>query len=488
MIENPRMERVRRIALSAILVASCRGGRTTNRDLLMVESDADVGRLTDRIDDCEGSADQCRGLIYVWSDLMPLSELGMREVELAARDLSVSLTLIRAELLYERHNDDVLRNLVAAGGTVHYPTVVLYDSRGIQSAAIAGFKKRDAYRQLISERFGMAGAADGGLASDSAVRATDVGTSPVQDATQASAGSHVKDLEAGGRPGPYFRWVPGTEMVAYESNREVYLLDLGSGESLRAPGSIDFIPSPDGRFFVTPGPAQSGLEFYSGATVIRDAAAGEGAGVKPVFRDSTMTDQYPSIGLLSNGTGGAAGRYRVLTSWFDRVVFRDYEIHDRDGQLLVRPVGAPVHACPGDEVSLPIMSLDGQELAGRDERTASTKIYGLRADGSCTEDVDLGLQTGKVAWQQGGRRIAFAVPKGVVRNGRGVLQQTTDAGPELAGIFVYDRIDRRITRVANSADVERLAFPEFVGRDSVIFMLSGRAGRTSRFRLVWPVR
>src|SRR5690606_16742693 len=99
-------------------------------------------------------------------------------------------------------------------------------------------------------------------------------------------------------PGAYFRWVPYTQLIAYESNGRIYLLDLSDGQSRPAPGFVDFIPTPDGRYFVTPGQRSEGLEFYDAEEVFAAVDRGEGWAVEPIFNDLRMRDQYPSIGIL----------------------------------------------------------------------------------------------------------------------------------------------------------------------------------------------
>ena len=72
--------------------------------------------------------------------------------------------------------------------------------------------------------------------------------------------------------------------------------------------------------------------------------------------------------------------------------------------------------------------------------------------------------------------------------GRDDVREDVASG-ELSGIFVLDRDRRRISRVRGSEDASRLAFPDFVGADSIIFLLPGRpGGEPSRFRLVCCIR
>jgi hypothetical protein len=197
-----------------------------------------------------------------------------------------------------------------------------------------------------------------------------------------------------------------------------------------------------------------------------------------------MQDQYPSVGILS--TSGARTVYRVLTSWYDRVAFRDYEVRAAAGGAppSVRALGQPVEACAGFQFSIPIMSQTGLEVAGRDEATGTTKVLRIGENGRCTEAADTGLPTGKVAWSPDGRRLAFAIPAGAVSDGSGVLWNGSD-DPARAGVFVYDRQSREVARVEASQQARRLTFPEFVGPDRVVFLLPGeRQGTPNRFRLV----
>jgi hypothetical protein len=410
---------------------------------------------------------------------MPLSRLGVAEIARAAEALHIRLDVVSAEPLAGGHHgaggptELLAARLIAAGATLHAPALVVHRDGRFLGSAILGYKEADAYASLIEER--LAGGfveAEAGLAP---------GASPGR------APASWRDYPVPGQPGAYFRWVPGGNAVAYEAGARVSLLELESGERLAAPGYVDFVPTPDGRFFVTPARDRA-LDFYDAEEVFEAARAGRGASVAPFHSDRQMRDQYPSVGILSSEAaagGGTRTVYRVLTSWFDRVAFRDYEITtDGSGRHRVRPIAAPVVACTGYRFSIPILAQDGREVAGRDEASATTKVFRLADDGRCEEAVDVGLPTGKVAWDRDGRRLAFAIPEGAVRDGSRILWRGESA-PQLAGVFVFDRSDGSLTRVEGSEDARRLTFPEFVGRDQVLFLLPQEPrGGQSRFRLV----
>ena len=423
---------------------------------------------------------ECVRGAYLWSPAMPLSEDGRAEAVAAAAELGVRVRPVEASVLegsLEAHGgtprDELVVDLIGSGATLHYPALVLYRAGARLGPAILGYKTAEAYGRLLSERLA------GGLQVPS-------GAPPaVGRATARALVQEAVDHEVPGRPGAYFRWVPGTRSVAYEAGGQVFLLDLDSGQRSRAPGVIDFVPTPDGRLFVTPGRARTGLDFYDASAVLEAAARGEGASVRPVFTDERMRDQYPSAGILRSDAAGGVVTYRVLTSWFDAVVLRDYEVRfDGAGRPTVRALGEPVPACRGLGVSLPIMTPDGLELAGRDERSGTTKLFGLGADGRrCDEVLDLGVPTTKVAFAPDGARLAFAVPPTALRDGLGRAYPGLDAAGAY-GVFVYERAERRTARVPGSEEALRLVIPEFFGHEGVVFVLNGGERGTSRFRLV----
>jgi hypothetical protein len=330
--------------------------------------------------------------------------------------------------------------------------------------AVLGYKTAAAYEAAIARR--LAGSDDG---------AATVGrTLPPPTAVDPEPAAVLEDYQVVGVPGAYFRWVPGRDAIAYESGQRVYMLDLGDGQSRVAPGFIDFVPTPDGRFFVTPGEVDGGLTFYDADEVFEAVRRGRSADVEPIFTDLTMRDQYPSVGILAQDSERTL--YRVMTSWFEGVVYRDYDVRvdTRSGAASVRPAGEPVRPCAGVALSTPIMSQDGQEVAGRDEATGTTKIFRMLGGARCEAVADFGVPTSKVAWHATGRRLAFSIP----RRRRG--SEDTDQG-----IFVLERDARDLVRLPGSEGASRLAFPDFVGDDAVVFLIPGSgAQRGSTFRVV----
>ena len=434
-----------------------------------IDTLSSLGEAASRIEACTS---ECAEIVYVWSPRMPLSRSAIPNVDSAARAVGAGLTLVGFEELERFAETGKAENpagaalgdaLLGAGVLAHAPSLIVHDGSGPVGSAILGYKSAEAYEAMIGERM-RSGEPQEADADAPLTLPDDVSDLRV-----------VTDFDAVGVPGAYFRWVPGRRAVAYESARRIYLLDLDDGRNLTAPGTIDFIPTPDGRYFVTPGPRSVGLAFFDADDVFDGARSGRSADVRAFYADPQMRDQYPSVGILAEDATSV--RYRILTSWFEGLLYRDYEVvyASDDGPATVEPLGPPVVPCQGVELSTPIMSQDGREVAARDERTGTTKIYRFLPEGRCEEVLDLGMPTRKVAWHSSGRKLAFSTPR--VRRFFG--------GGEEPGIFVYDRDDGQVTRLADSEEASQLAFPDFVGDDAVVFMIPGR--EESAFRVVSPI-
>ncbi|MBM4184415.1 MAG: hypothetical protein FJ207_09330 [Gemmatimonadetes bacterium] len=424
----------------------------------------------------------CRGIVYAWTPRMPLSRSGIPNVVEAAGSLGVQVVLVSTEELLDYaagHHPGAVGGIAFAdemlevGALTHAPAIVVHSGSEIVGSAILGYKRAEAYESLLGARLAESGAVPStALSSTRNLRSPSTSSLPTHAVRTGPAPQATIDRPAVGLPGAYFRWVPGTRKVAYESDRSIYLLDLDDGENSVAPGWIDFVPTPDGRYFVTPGPGNEGLTFFDARDVFSAAERNRSMAVEAIFTDMRMRDQYPSVGILARDQTGT--RYRVLTSWFEGLLYRDYEVsvNAATGASSVRPIGEPVVPCDGYALSTPIMSQDGREVAARDERTGTTKIFAIEEEGRCTEVLDFGMGTSKVAWHASGQRVAFSTP----RRGRG------GAGGE--GIFVFDRASGEVAAVPGSSGASRLAFPDFVG-DDVVFLVPGDAtGAGSFFRLV----
>jgi hypothetical protein len=420
---------------------------------------------------------------------MPLSELGIPEIHRAAVQLEVPLLLLDAADLDQPLDSldqtraaptasihRLLMRGIARGATVHYPSVIVGRSGRPIGSAIVGFKTSAAYIEIISDRL----KEERGVAIGP--HADDAPTVPRHAAPDPTDLYEIRDIPIQGQASPYFRALPGHDAVAFSASKQVYVLDLATGVSRPVDGFIDYAPTPDGLMAVSPSADRGGLRFYDLSRVVH-AARGDGrSDLRPIGIDPRMPDQYPSAGLISRENDEVV--YRVLTSWYDRAVFRDYAVRFTAREdPLVTALSSPVPACSGYALSLPILAPDARGLAARDEATGTTKIFSLKSDGTCSEILDLRLQTGKVAWSADARRIAFAIPAGAVHDGRGILWAAAEDA-DLGGLFVLDRQSGALTRVPGSDSVDRLTFPEFAENGAILFLINSDTPLVSRIRYV----
>lgn len=418
--------------------------------------------LAARLQGCEPTG-SCTHVIYVRSADMPLSEDALPNLIEAVRALRVPHTVLSADALFESTRDsttEALRTaLIRAGATLHFPSVIVMRGTLPVGKAFVGYKSTATYEGMLMRRLGVLEA-----------------VSPTADATRGMPWRQVRLLATyhlDERPGAFFRRVPGTRYISFDMGGTVHLHHLESGERFLAPGQLDFVPSPDGRLFVTPGPG--GLEFYAVSEVLRSGAQGDARALRPIFVDETLRDAYPSVGVLNSEPSENRVRYRVLTAWQNQAQYRDFDVVFSGSGVTasVRGLGARVTACQDVELSLPMLSKNGRELSARDERTGTTKVFRLGSPGECREIFDTGMQTTKATFSNNGALLAFG--------SHGESQSDLS-------VYVLDRRTHIATRVPFSASAS-LTIPEFVGPDSLLILVAGKgSGAPSEFRLVCCLR
>ncbi len=467
----------RRVAFFAVasmvgIVLVARATDSNGADRVGSYQVASLEELAVRLGECT-TKPECPHLVYVWSPSMPLSRHGMDEIVRTAAAIGVPLSVLPSAALQGPAGSALGKGMIAAGATVHFPSVVVFDRGAPQGNAIVGYKRFEGYLRLLEPRLAEVAAGRVGMPAPMGA--------PVPSLTaNTPGGDDALDIRVqwtypmpAPAPGAFFRRVPGTRFITFDQFQRVHLLNLETGERLLGPGWIDFVPSPDGKLFVTPGPGNSGLEFYVASDVFRLARSGIPSQFTAAFMDRRMADQYPSVGILAQDPDGLSTTYRILVSWFSGLAVRDYEVRwGEDSSADVTPLTPKIAACPGMGLSTPILSKDGREIAARDEATGTTKVFALDGAGECAELFDLGRQTSKVGFSDDGRLIAYSSPNTFGRS-------TT---------YVLDRQDMRTTTIPESESVG-LSIPEMVGADSLLILVRGEVRSTAtEFRLLCCVR
>jgi len=399
-----RLSRAIAVLLVCVSLAAC---QSQDRLSVGLHRAASFDELVSLQENCS-SEDPCLALAIAWTSGMPLSMDAIREVEVAGESMGLPVVAFPYESLrlgnHKGRAAAVADMFLTAGAGDHAPSVVLIEGLYPVGTAVLGHKRAQSYRAILGPRIGKEAWT----------------LRPTSQSSEAEP--HVSELvwsmQLERMPGFFFRWVPGTRSFAFDQADTVFLHDIDSGSSFVAPGRIDFVSSPDGALFVTP--ESDGLAFYSTVEVFQAARRGTGRNLSEVLLDRDMDDQYPSVGMLREEADTT--EYRVLVSWFEGLAVRDYRaVFRSEGDVHIEPISPKVDPCPALELSIPILSRDGRLIAARDEHSGTTKIYDGSGD-TCTEIIDLGRSTSKVAFSPSGDRIAYsAIDRGARRRSRAYL-------------------------------------------------------------------
>lgn len=394
------------------------------------------------------------GMIYVWSPGMPLSVSGLAQAKAAADSLGVAFTAVVADArsgeleasgvatTYQRTLNSL--ELVYRNATVHYPTAIFYRHGRLLGSAIPGYKTTSAYLTLARERLG-----------HPEPETESTSTAPSFWVDRNASVVEMRRVETVRPVGFFFKPVATTDLVSYTSINAAYIFDLGTRRELRIPGTVDPVPTPDGKFMTRPG-----LIFYPIPTL----ASGD---TTPFFVDRDLPDEYQTISILKQSKDAA--RYRVVTGWRTGLRLRDYDItFSRDGKpQQIVPLGKPMIPCPERTLVLPISSKGTREVGVFDKASNTNRIIEVTDGGKCLDVLDLGFASGKLSFNYDGSAIAFATSR-VDVDAEGFLLQ-----PEtmfFKDALVLYRKTGRLVSLSKNRPLRGMTFPEFLpdGRSIIL--------------------
>jgi hypothetical protein len=397
------------------------------------------------------------GVIYVWSPGMPLSVLGLNEARAAAESLGIAFTAVVAEaqpselrvLSVDTSYLQTLNSfeLVYRDATIHYPTAIFYRSGSLLGSAIPGFKRRDTYVAFARDEFAKASRPNVGVSPPTAA--------PSFWIDHKARLSQTRSVETVRPVGFFFKPIPTTDLVAYTSSNAAFLFDLGTRREQRIPGTVDPVPTPDGKFLTRPG-----LVFHLVPTLA-------GGDTTPFFVDRELPDEYQTISILKQTRDLV--RYRVVTGWRTGLRYRDYDVTLGPGRkpLHVQPIGAPTVPCPGRTLALPISAKGSREVGVYDKASGTNRIIELADDGRCIDVLDLGFASGKLSFNYDGGAVAFATSR-IDVDAEGFMLQPEEAFYKDA--LVLYRKTGRIVSLSRNRGLRGMTFPEFLpdGRSIIL--------------------
>lgn len=407
------------------------------------------------------------GVIYVWSPGMPLSIQGLDEARAAAKALGISFTPLVADASPEQlaaiHADPTTTRTMASlelvyrNANIHYPSVTFYRDGKVLGAAIPGFKSRDTYARLARE----AGAGP-----------TETPRAPITMWLDRNAKVNtVRTVQTVRRVGFFFKPIATTDVVSYTSDNASYLFDLGTRREQRIPGTVDPVPTPDGKLLTRPGLLLYPMQPLLGGDTI------------PRFADRELPDEYQTAAILKKSKD--ATRYRVVTGWRMGARLRDYDVtFDRDGTTLhVQPLGAPMTPCPDRMFSLPISAKgDSREMGAYDTKSRTNIVFQVTDEGKCVDVLDLGFASGKLSFSYDNAAIAFSTSR-VNTDAEGQLLKVEELFYKDA--FVLYRKNGRLVNLSANRPLSAMTFPEFLPDGRVMILdQASRFRATEAFRVV----
>jgi hypothetical protein len=418
------------------------------------------------------------GVIYVWSPGMPLSVTGLAEARAAADSLGISFTAIVADAqpteLLAIPVDTAFQHplnavdLVYRDAALHYPSILFYRDGALLGSAIPGYKRRETYVALAKEAFD---AASNG--STAVVSHVPVAPTPAFWVDHEARLTQTRSVETVRPVGFFFKPIATTDFIAYTSQNAAYLFNLGSRHEQRIPGTVDPVPTPDGKFLTRPG-----LMFY----VVPTLASGD---TTPLFVDRELPDEYQTISILKQSRD--AVRYRVVTGWRTGVRLREYNVtFGRDGRPPhIEPLGAPIVPCEGRGFALPISAKGTREVGVYDKDSRTNRIIEIGDDGHCTDVLDLGFASGKLSFSYDGSAIAFATSR-IDVDAEGFMLQPEETFFKDA--LVLYRKTGRLVSLSRNRGLRGMTFPEFLPDGRSIILDQRSRLRPSEFVRVIEVK
>jgi hypothetical protein len=274
-----------------------------------------------------------------------------------------------------------------------------------------------------------------------------------------------------GTPNYFFRAFADRNMVSYATNRGSFvnrILDLSSGAEYGLPGPYD--PVPAGKNLITV--PSNNMSFYDVEEILA------GRATTPELYNAGLGGVYQSIGVLSHSATANVDKtvYRI-TSDMNNSSFVDVEVTETlntEGStgaqrtFQFRKITPVRKSCSNVTFKLPMISKNGQEIAGLDENVspAVTKVWKLEQNGTCTEVLNLGNATGKADFSYDNKKLVFHVTERQADTSGYFISGSTD---DLRNVFIYDRDSNSLVPMTRNHDSSSY-YPVWRPDDSIVYI------------------
>jgi|GEM_PF-6096102 len=289
--------------------------------------------------------------------------------------------------------------------------------------------------------------------------------------------SVIKKVLVPFKPNFFFRYLTGNQTAYFSSSdKQNHWMNLETKEILKIPGVHDPVPLWGEDVITVPRPANAlagggvEMEFYRVSDI-----KNSGHLIKPFYSDPSLKGVYQSIGQI--GTITSEGYVnRVLTD--DKgITYRDYRVSTSNGEVTAITPASPLrNICKNFKIKTPMLSKNGQGLAGFDTKTGTTKIWRISETSTdCQEVADLGFATGKVDFSFSNRYLTFHMNSslGIYSGTPGFLGRSRytrrPTESRNTNVFVYDRETKLMNQLTFNSNTNSY-FPVWDKKDQVVYI------------------
>ncbi len=265
------------------------------------------------------------------------------------------------------------------------------------------------------------------------------------------------------------------DIVSVIMGGQNYFLDMKTGKTEPIPGPYDGVPSPDGRFIVSPAQGDH-ITFYD--------REGLNEGSAPAFDDDNnpLNGVYHSIGVMDETKSEIT--YRAITDTItsgngnagSTLLYKDYHgTKDAAGKITFDENGnvpRPICSNVTDLLKTPILAKNGRMLSAYNAESGTSVIYEVKDDGNgnsiCVMKKDLGFTTSKMEFSPDGSKVVFAMDS-VAHSPSEIGWYEQPPTDRNMNVFVVDLESNDISRIS-SQTTGNAYYPSFSGDNSVVFL------------------
>jgi hypothetical protein len=282
--------------------------------------------------------------------------------------------------------------------------------------------------------------------------------------------THIKTIISPAPPNWFFRAFADSDKLSFASSLGNNILDYSVDPPVlhHLPGQYDPVPIGETVMSVPERPMQT----YSVADIMADAPVINSVG------NELIGGVYQSIAQLPSVNGHE--HYRAVTD-ADGASYIDMELTGTAAHPVVTPVGVVTKTCSNQNFTLPMLSKDGTEIAGMDGVSNTSKIWKINSDGTCTEELDLGIPTGKVDFSFDNKKLVFHVTASHLDAAE---YPSNRSAADAIDVYTYDRASKKFSKI--SQDRDRSSYFPVWKRNGTIVYASVDSNNNAVFNVANP--